>query len=279
MSAHQHILPGNATPFERALSETGDFLPSLGPQAETIRGAKLTGIPDSFVPFLIWEYGLGELLPYLTDPRRAIAEGIGWQRVRGTPASLVQALDWIDVVAAIEEGDPDRARWYWYQLGLAEPASFADVDRIVGISDISAPVRSHLIRLHAGLDLRAIRFESHRFDGAGLVEDWSGLRLKPEWPVLSFGATQGDETQSDAINLSGAHLVVIATRTYLGGLRFDVGRLDDEVVEPGYRLDGATILVAAVNSTSQGGAAWPNEAWPSLAWGDIPASITQGGVS
>lgn len=279
MTDRLHLLPNNATAFERGVSETGDFLPALGPEAEKIRGAKLIEIPDSFIPFLIWEYGLGELLQYLTDPRRAIAEGVSWQRLRGTPASLVTALDWIDVTAAIEEMDADRARWFWYQLGLDAPASLDDVARITGLSEISAPVRSHLIRIHAGLDLRAIRFEEHAYDGAGLIEDWSGVRLKPEWPVLSFGLTIGDETSSGVGALIGAHSVTLASRTHFGGLRYDMGRFDDETIEPGYRIETAYHTGYAVKSSSDQGAAWPDEPWPDLAWGDIPAQHTNGGIS
>ena len=81
-----HLLPPNATALERSLSLSTDLLTRLGGETEPLKGFK-TDPSDSLLPWLIWEYGLGELLPYLPDPRRAIAEGIRWQRLRGTPAA------------------------------------------------------------------------------------------------------------------------------------------------------------------------------------------------
>jgi len=74
-----HLLPPNASRLERALSLTTDPLTHLGPASDALIDFK-TNPADSLLPWLIWEYGLGELLPYLPEPRRAIAEGIRWQR-------------------------------------------------------------------------------------------------------------------------------------------------------------------------------------------------------
>ena len=70
-----HLLPANATPLEQALSLATDPLSRLALPADAIRPFK-TDPSDPLLPWLIWEYGLGELLPYLPEPRRAIAEGI-----------------------------------------------------------------------------------------------------------------------------------------------------------------------------------------------------------
>ena len=83
----EHLLPANATPLEQALSLTTDSLSRLALPTDAIRQFK-TDPSDPLLPWLIWEYGLGELLPYLPEPRQAIAEGILWQRLRGTPAAL-----------------------------------------------------------------------------------------------------------------------------------------------------------------------------------------------
>lgn len=100
-----HLLPPNATALERSLSLSTDLLTRLGGETEPLKGFK-TDPSDSLLPWLIWEYGLGELLPYLPDPRRAIAEGIRWQRLRGTPAALTTALSWIGATATVEQETP-----------------------------------------------------------------------------------------------------------------------------------------------------------------------------
>ena len=97
-----HLLPANATPLEQALSLATDSLSRLALPTDAIRQFK-TDPSDPLLPWLIWEYGLGELLPYLPEPRQAIAEGILWQRLRGTPAALTTALAWIGATATIEQ--------------------------------------------------------------------------------------------------------------------------------------------------------------------------------
>ena len=66
------LLPSNATQLERDLSRTGNVLPRLSPGAQLIRTAKRTNIPDDVVPWLIYEYGLGEITPYVPDLRQAL---------------------------------------------------------------------------------------------------------------------------------------------------------------------------------------------------------------
>jgi hypothetical protein len=75
MSASRYdLLPPNATQLERDLSRVMSSLVRTGPPVPLIRTAKRTDIPDSVVPWLIYEYGLGEILPYLgNNQRQALA--------------------------------------------------------------------------------------------------------------------------------------------------------------------------------------------------------------
>lgn len=183
------LLPPSATKLERDLSDASDFLHRTAGAVPALRTAKRTDIPASVVPWLIVEYGLGELLPYLTDPRRAIAEGVLWQRIRGTPGALKTALSWIGFTADVEEaGTPGAARWADFQLGLdAAPADVAFVQRAVELARLSAPVRSKLTRIHGGYDRRKFVLSRSKLSGPGLLSDYSGTTLRPDWPVLSFG--------------------------------------------------------------------------------------------
>ena len=61
------LLPSNATRLERDLSRSSDVLPTLGPGTQLIRTAKCINIPDDVVPWLIYEYGLGEITPSVSQ--------------------------------------------------------------------------------------------------------------------------------------------------------------------------------------------------------------------
>jgi P2-related tail formation protein len=182
------LLPPNATQLERDFSRATSSLERTGSAVPTVRTAKRVNIPDSVVPWLIYEYGLGELLPYLgNDQRRAIAEGVLWQRVRGTPQALKTALNWISLAATIEESEAGTLRWAEYQLGLDQvPIGLDGITSMVGIATISQPVRSKLFRVYAGYDERRFILDDHKL-GEGLLCDHSGVYLRPDWPQLSFG--------------------------------------------------------------------------------------------
>ncbi|WCR53871.1 MAG: hypothetical protein PG981_000893 [Wolbachia endosymbiont of Ctenocephalides orientis wCori] len=81
------LLPPNSIKEERALVDSINYEvdPSL------IRGFKCS-FKEEILPWLIEEYGLEEILPWVKDKKKAIEEGVRFQRLRGTPASLKIAL-------------------------------------------------------------------------------------------------------------------------------------------------------------------------------------------
>ena len=189
MTTASELLPSSASKFERDLSASIDTLPRVGPAAELIRNAKRENIPDSVVPWLIYEYGLGELLPYLPDPRTAIATGVLWQRLRGTPESFKIALGWIGNDGQIEESEANSIRWSQFQLGLAKaPDDLSQTDSIVEIGRLSSPVRSSLFRIYGGwYDGRRFTLDDHQLSSLDPLCDHTGVYLKTSWPQLSFG--------------------------------------------------------------------------------------------
>ena len=195
MSDAATLLPSSSTSLERDLSQALDPLPRVGAAAELIRSAKRQNIPDSVVPWLLVEYGLGELLPYLSDPRTAIATGVLWQRLRGTPESFSIALGWIDNNGAIEESEASTIRWSQFQLGLEKaPVDLSQTDSIVEIARLSSPVRSSLFRIYGGnYDGRRFTLDDHLLSSIDPLCDHTGVYLKSEWPQLSFGRTFQDE--------------------------------------------------------------------------------------
>ena len=180
-----HLLPANATPLEQALSLSTDALSRLALPANAIRQFK-TDPSDPLLPWLIWEYGLGELLPYLPEPRQAIAEGILWQRLRGTPAALSTALSWIGMSASVEQ-EPPGVHFAEFQL---DPGQVLDSDtaiaNLIAIARLSAPARSRLSRIYHGHDLRRVVLDESRL-GDALLSDHSGVFWRDGQTKLSFG--------------------------------------------------------------------------------------------
>ena len=86
------LLPPSYSPQEEALADAIDY----GINPRVIRGFKFTPT-DRVLPWLIWEYELGKILAWVPDPRQAIQDGVQFQRIRGTPASLRMTLKWMNI--------------------------------------------------------------------------------------------------------------------------------------------------------------------------------------
>ncbi|NVZ10065.1 phage tail protein [Allochromatium humboldtianum] len=209
------LLPPNATVLERALSVSTDLLTRLAGDTEALAGFK-TDPADSLLPWLIWEYGLGELLPYLPEPRRAIAEGIRWQRLRGTPAALTTALSWIGATATVEQETPG-IHFAEFQF---DPGQVLDDDaaiaNLIAIARLSAPARSRLSRIYHGWDLRRLVLDESRL-GEALLSDHSGVFWRDGQTKLSFGRVRKFAQPAQDIALIPAREAV----------RFAVARLID----------------------------------------------------
>ncbi len=185
----EHLLPSNATDLERALSLSMDPMARLGPGIDDLRGFKFDPA-DPLLPWLIWEYGLGELLPYLIDPRRAIAEGILWQRLRGTPKALEVALSWVDTIVTVEQ-EPPGVHYAEFQI---DPGRVIDddewIERVLAIVQLSAPARSRLSRMYHGYDLRRFMLDTDML-GDALLSDNSGVIWWGDgYTKLSFGRSR-----------------------------------------------------------------------------------------
>lgn len=178
------ILPISASQLQRDLDK------SSGPSQQSIQTVeKIPGIkfnpPEQMLPWLIWEYGLTPLLPYINEPQQAIQEGVQWQRIRGTPDSLALAFGWLGLKdIAIEPEVPGR-HFYQYQVATGRVVSDTELENVKAVSQFSAPLRSRLARLYHGYDVRRLRLDES--DYGALLSDYSGVRKSGV--VLSFGRT------------------------------------------------------------------------------------------
>lgn len=179
--------PESSTVWEKVMADVMDGSAILTPQIDLIRGAKLRSPPPSLLPFLIAEYGLGELTPYVPNLYTLIAEGIQWQRVRGTPRAMQIGLGWLGYTAIIEEADKRWNFWNTFQLELNRVRTArADLERIGGIAELSVPVRSKFWRGFHGYDARPMVWGMGSW-GNGTWGEYSGIRVRANGPLWSFG--------------------------------------------------------------------------------------------
>jgi P2-related tail formation protein len=270
-SSRYDLLPPNATQLERDISRATSSLERVGEPVGIIRTAKRVDIPDSVVPWLIYEYGLGEILPYLgNNQRRALAEGLLWQRIRGTKEALRIALGWIEIEGLIEESEAGTDRWAEFQLGLDERTTGeASIDAIVGVARLSAPARSRLQRIYAVHDWRRAVYDECSWDDGSIYDDHSGVRPRADWPQISYGQVIGTLVQGGG-TIGGS--VSVSATTIEGAIVFkdDIFRWDENNWDDGWHAPNPHSLLtnlegnsaATVNCRSWATAGyWGNRTW------------------
>ena len=208
------LLPENSSALEIALADAGDLKPEVISAVDALPGFKFSP-PDSFIPFLIWEYGLGEILPFLDNPRLAIQEGILWQRLRGTESGLRLALSWIGMQGTATEQEGVGEHYAEFQMDSGGvPKSPEDFDALLKLTNLSIPLRSRLSRIYHGYDLRRYILDDTVL-GNGLLSDYSGIRL-PGFPMLSFGRSRSSHTVFPEQNINR-----ILTRTFSSEAKYE----------------------------------------------------------
>lgn len=263
------LLPSNATGLERTLETI--LLGKRDVAASISRILTCKEAPaDNWLMWLVWEYGLEELLQFLPDPRRVLEVGIEWQRIRGTPASLVQGLSWIGTPsnAYVEEEETGGAHWFEFMLNSGYvPNGPFNVRQLVDLSRVSAPAGTRLSRIFHGYDIR--RFKLDQSEWGDLLSDYSGWRHPELGVVLSFG-----RSSTSTIDLSGellARAVAQHSRWHTADGRYDDRPLLDnaflfgEVALPNHP---ATLIRqhVAFNGIMYG--PWPDGPWPDGVWMD-----------
>jgi len=140
-----------------------------------IKRAKHITRPADFLPFLVDEYGLGELTPYVPNVYDLLDEGIKWQRIRGSLASIDMGLAWLGYSASFKAAWPGRRWWNSFQLYFDQlpENDFPDLERIEGITNLSKNTRSDLRRAVFQYDAGPVVQDGCRLDMA-MIERESG---------------------------------------------------------------------------------------------------------
>lgn len=213
MTVRQHLLPSNSTPLERAVSETLDRTPELAPGINALHAFKFREpIPESVLPWLVVEYGLGPITPYLPDLASVIENGIRWSRRKGTPQGIREALSWLGYTyASLYEAPTRRTRWHLFDL---EIGSFwtveADLDRIEAVARLSEPARSPMWRGWREYNVREFEWGESCW-GDAMWGDDSGVRLHDGGVKWSFGRTH--EPAGGSYDITYAQLVALGIWT------------------------------------------------------------------
>ncbi|WP_264685910.1 phage tail protein [Wolbachia endosymbiont (group B) of Pyrgus malvae] len=210
------LLPPNATKQEKALVDATDY--KVDPSC--IRGFKFS-LKEETLPWLIEEYELGEILRWVKDKRRAIVEGVKFQRLRGTPESLKIALKWANIedITIIEE--PPGKHFFELQVGIKEVPNDFFVDAVVELAKLSLPVRSRLMRIFNDY-YNVQRFILDESLFGDLLSDYSGVKIEKDGPVLSFGRVNFFRSSGPVIRIIENYL----RDHYERALSNDIYRLD-----------------------------------------------------
>ncbi len=198
------VVPANSPVWEVAMAEAMATPEVVGQAVSAMHGCKIFAPPPSFLPFLIWEYGLSELTPYVPNLYDLIEEGIEWQRVRGTHDAVHRGLGWVGYTATIEEALSFRRFWNAFQLRFDSlPENDApDLERIEGVTTLSVPMRSNLRRGVYQYDVTAAELDHSRLDHC-MLDFSSGTVATPKGTVWSFGRTHEiDHTLTEAEGLA-----------------------------------------------------------------------------
>ncbi|WP_342361406.1 phage tail protein [Terrarubrum flagellatum] len=251
-------LPSNATPYMKALAAATDPGPRLNDGVVRIRGAKLVDPAPDWLPFIVYEYGLGELTPYVPSLYQLLLEGVRWQRVRGTPAAVFQGIGWLGYGATIEEPPLRRTRWNLFQLALDRVRDDeADLPRLEGVGQLSVCVRSVFWRGFSGYDIRALEYGRKKY-GDGLYSSFSGVRLQGGQVKWSFGRS----------------IEVIHEMTPEELMALDVWIEPEGYIDPDQFAGEAVGLALAISSPgfdeAPAGEGWWTFPWPEAPWTATP---------
>jgi hypothetical protein len=169
--------------FEQAIA----YEPRVGSAVTAIRDVKGHRLP-TWLQFLLYEYGLIELTPYVTNAYTLLDEGRIWQIERDTFAAVVRGLGWVSAPGSIVEASTRRNWWNSFQVYLESlpPADVPNLERIERIVGLSAPFRSDFRRGVNGYDVPALEGDYTKLD-ASILDRESGVRLNGRGPLWSFG--------------------------------------------------------------------------------------------
>jgi len=181
------LLPSNATPLEKAMDLALAPGARLLPVINSILSLKHVTRPAGIMPFLVFEYGLEPLRPYVANLYNLIDEGRQWARYRGTHKAVYDGLGFTGYSGAIVNPPARRIAWADFQIALDRIRDTEeDLFPIDGVVGLSSPVRSRLRRVYHGHNIPAAE-NGYTRHGDAIWGDDSGARVSGSDVKWSFG--------------------------------------------------------------------------------------------
>lgn len=256
------LAPRNSTPLDLAAIRTADARSRYAAIVQEIADIRYRNvIPDDVLPWLLRHWGLEDAAAFMADHQRLYKEGKHWQTVRGRLEAFQIVFEWLALNGEHERGTRGDVRFGLFQIGLDAEPEMAKLLDLIGLADLSKGASSVLGRVYGGYDIRPMRLDMMRLDGA-MLDDWSGVYLDGIEPKLSFGRQHGEEIDFGAHLSGGTDGLVSGTARFEEGFVLDRSQLDGEVLEPSVvaiqaALSGETIDLADAVMMP----------WPSARWG------------
>lgn len=149
------------------------FIPSFGETPEEIQAKK------KIIPYLISAYGLEDLAKIIPD--FDFAKALEWQKLKGTPESIILAMELIGVsVRSITELKEER--WNLYKV-LLENSKRISTKNLIGLCKLSVPLRCKLYRIaDVSKEVRSMKLSSK--DGKlhkNILSNFSGIFINGLW--------------------------------------------------------------------------------------------------
>jgi len=193
-----NLLPSNSSQLEKDLADLYDGYGDLNDALTVLPKVKYGGeATDSIRPYIVWEFNLGAVSEWLTDPEELFSTGLEFQRIQGTKHAVEMALGWIDITPTeIEE----RVYTYWadFQYELASIPSYDTLVNIVKLSNLAKPTRSRLLRLWHGINCPPLILNQAKLNNS-LLQAASGQYREELGVWTSFRDTQGFSLSYDSL--------------------------------------------------------------------------------
>ena len=174
------LLPYNATKLESTIEHAIRY----DIDTSILNGFKFKTTGDNINMALSWEYSLSQI--NIDDFRTRVIEGLKFHRLQGTPYSLKQAFSWYGFNNITIEEEVPGEHFAEFQVGVEEIPNNLDVEKIISVAELAAPLRSRLSRMYNDLyDIR--RFVLDESDWGDFLSDHSGNQLYEGSPKFSFG--------------------------------------------------------------------------------------------
>ena len=176
--------------FSRLDRDTANFLPPLARLTEAAGGLK--PLSPELLELLAWQFHVDfrETARTREQLEGMVRRSIPWHRIKGTPASVKDALALFGLAAELEEDGVDDY-WATYQIGLPSIVDMETVKLVCRVAYEMHPARCSLYRIYTNVwDTRPGTYSDGRYSEAA-YSFYSGVPV-PGLPggddlIVSFG--------------------------------------------------------------------------------------------